>query len=63
MKLAGRQAIARLAGHREHYHLKSLRDHTSGARSGGGVAAMPSAVYSVADQNLKALARYSARLR
>ena len=60
---AGQQAIARLAGQREDYLLKSLRDYESGARTGGGVAAMPSAVYGLADDDLKALAHYLARLR
>ena len=60
---AGQLAIARLAGQREDYLLKSLRDYKTGARSGGGVAAMPSAVYGLTDDDLKALARYIARLR
>ena len=60
---AGQQAIARLAGQREDYLLKSLRDYKSGARTGGGVAAMPSAVYGLADDDLKALAHYLARVR
>jgi cytochrome c553 len=60
---AGQQAIARLAGQREDYLLKSLRDYKSGARTGGGVAAMPSAVYGLTDDDLKALAHYLARLR
>jgi len=59
----GQLAIARLAGQREDYLLKSLRDYKSGARSGGGVAAMPSAVYGLTDDDLKALAHYIARLR
>jgi cytochrome c553 len=60
---AGQQAIPRLLGQREDYLLKSLRDYKSGARTGGGVAAMPSAVYGVSDDDLKALAHYLARLR
>ena len=60
---AGQQAIARLAGQRQDYLLKSLRDFKSGARTGGGVAAMPSAVYGVSDDDLKALAHYLTRLK
>src|SRR5581483_5586296 len=60
---AGQQAIARLAGQREDYLLKSLRDYKSGARAGGGVAAMPSTVYGLSDDDLKALAHYLARLK
>ena len=59
----GRDAIARLAGQREAYLLKALRDFQSGARRGGGVAAMPDAVYPLSDQGLQALAHYLSRLR
>ena len=56
----GQQATSRLAGQREDYLLKSLRDFKSGARTGGGVAAMPSAVYGISDDDLKALAHFLA---
>ena len=56
----GQQATARVAGQREDYLLKSLRDFKSGARTGGGVAAMPSAVYGIGDDDLKALAHFLA---
>jgi cytochrome c553 len=59
----GRDATPRLAGQREAYLLKALRDFKSGARRGGGVAAMPDAVYPLSDQGLQALAHYLARLR
>ena len=59
----GRDAIPRLAGQREAYLLKALRDFKSGARRGGGVAAMPDAVYPLSDEGLKALAHYLSRLR
>jgi cytochrome c553 len=58
----GRDAIARLAGQREAYLLKALRDFKSGARRGGGVSAMPDAVYPLSDEGLQALAHYLARL-
>ena len=60
---AGQQAVARLAGQREDYLLKALRDFKSGARSGGGVAAMPTTVYDLQDSDLVALAHYLARAR
>jgi cytochrome c553 len=59
----GKDAVARLAGQREAYLLKALRDFKSGARRGGGVAAMPDAVYPLSDQGLRALAHYLSRLR
>jgi cytochrome c553 len=58
----GKDAIPRLAGQREAYLLKALRDFKSGARRGGGVAAMPDAVYPLSDEGLKALAHYLSRL-
>lgn len=58
----GQQATARLAGQREDVLLKALRDFKSGARTGGGVAAMPDAVASLSDDDLVALAHYLARL-
>lgn len=59
----GRDNIPRLAGQREAYLLKSLRDFKSGKRRGGGVAAMPDAVYPLNDKGLQALAHYLSRLR
>ena len=60
---AGRDAVPRLAGQREAYLLKALRDFKSGKRRGGGVAAMPDAVYPLSDTGLQALAHYLSRLR
>ncbi len=59
----GRDAVPRLAGQREAYLLKSLRDFKSGKRRGGGVAAMPDAVYPLSDTGLQALAHYLSLLR
>ena len=59
----GRDNIARLAGQREAYLLKALRDFKSGKRRGGGVGAMSDAVYPLNDNGLQALAHYLARLR
>ncbi len=57
---AGEKAAARIGGQREDYLLKSLRDFKSGARTGGGVAAMPDAVYRLGDEELQALAHFMA---
>ena len=59
----GKDAVPRLAGQREPYLLKALRDFKSGARRGGGIAAMPDAVYPLSDEGLQALAHYLSRLR
>jgi cytochrome c553 len=59
----GRDAVPRLAAQHEAYLLKSLRDFKSGKRRGGGVAAMPDAVYPLNDAGLQALAHYLSRLR
>ena len=57
---AGEKAAARTGGQREDYLLKSLRDFKSGARTGGGVAAMADAVYALGDDQLRALAHFMA---
>ena len=57
---AGEKAAARIGGQREDYLLKALRDFKSGARTGGGVAAMPDAVYRLGDDELRALAHFLA---
>lgn len=59
---AGDKAAARTGGQREDYLLKALRDFKSGARTGGGVAAMPDAVYRLGDDELRALAHFMAHL-
>lgn len=59
---SGTQATARLAGQREDYLLKALRDFKSGARSGGAMAAMADVVYPFQDGDLKALAHFLAHL-
>ena len=53
---SGTQATARLAAQREDCLLKALRDFKSGARTGGGMAAMADVVYPLADGDLPALA-------
>jgi cytochrome c553 len=61
-KFTGDAAVARLADQHEDYLLKALRDFKSGARSGGGVAAMPDVVYPLGDDDFKALAHYLSRV-
>jgi cytochrome c553 len=59
---SGDKAAARIGGQREDYLLKALRDFKSGARTGGGVAAMPDAVYRLGDDELRALAHFVSHL-
>jgi cytochrome c553 len=62
-KFEGIQAAPRIAGQREDYLLKSLRDFKVGTRTGGGLASMPEAVYPLSDDELKALAHFLSRQR
>ena len=59
---AGTKAVARVAGQREEYLLKALRDYKSGARSGGGMAAMAEVAYPLSEEEITALAHYLAHL-
>jgi cytochrome c553 len=59
---AGTKAVARIAGQREEYLLKALHDYKSGARSGGGVAAMADVAYPLSEEEITALAHYLAHL-
>src|SRR6266849_3678035 len=59
---AGTKAVARLAGQREDYLVKALRDYKSGVRSGGGGAAMAEVAYPLSDEEITALAHYLAHL-
>ena len=58
----GKEAIARIAGQREEYLLKALRDYKSGVRSGGGMAAMADVAYPLSEEEITALAHYLAHL-
>jgi cytochrome c553 len=60
---AGQKAIARLAGQREEYLVKSLGDFRASARTGSGVAAMADAAYGLSDDEIAALSHYIARVR
>jgi cytochrome c553 len=55
--------ISRLAGQREDYLYKALRDFKSGARVATGAAGMAEVVYPLGDLEMKALAHYLSRLR
>ncbi|MGE5157089.1 MAG: c-type cytochrome [Gemmatimonas sp.] len=59
---AGSKAVARIAGQREDYIVKALHDYKSGARVGGGVAAMADVAYSLSDADILALAHFLSRL-
>jgi cytochrome c553 len=59
---AGTKAVARLAGQREDYLIKALRDYKSNLRVGGGVAAMAEVAYSLSEEEITALAHYLAHL-
>lgn len=59
---AGDKAAARIAGQREDYLLKALRDYKAGLRTGGGQAAMTDVAYPLSDEEIVALAHYLAHL-
>jgi cytochrome c553 len=59
---AGTKGVARIAGQREDYLRKALHDYKSGARSGGGVAAMADVAYPLSEEEIVALAHYLAHL-
>jgi len=59
---AGTGAVARIADQREDYLLKALNDYKSGARSGGGQAAMADVAYPLSEEEITALAHYLSHL-
>ena len=59
---AGREQMPRLAGQREDYLIKALRDYKNGARSGDG-AQMAEVVYALSDDDLKAVAHHIAHFK
>jgi cytochrome c553 len=59
---AGTKGVARLAGQREEYLLKALRDYKAGLRSGGGQAAMAEVAFPLHEEEVTALAHYLAHL-
>lgn len=60
---AGTKAVARLAGQREEYLVKSLHDYKAGARIGGGVAAMADVAYHMSDEEITAVSHYLAHFK
>jgi cytochrome c553 len=59
---AGTKGVARLAGQREDYLLKALRDYKSGQRS-GAQAAMAEVAFSLHEEEIVALSHYLANLK
>jgi cytochrome c553 len=59
---AGTKAVARIAGQREEYLVKALRDYKSGVRAGGAMAAMTDVAYPLSEEEIEALAHYLANL-
>jgi cytochrome c553 len=59
---AGTKAVARIAGQREEYLVKALRDYKSGVRSGGAQAAMADVACPLSEEEIEALAHYLAHL-
>jgi len=57
---AGTKAVARLAGQREEYLVKALRDYKTSQRVGGGGAAMADVAYHMSDEEITAVAHYLA---
>src|SRR5881227_3883291 len=51
---AGTKAVARIAGQREEYLLKSLHDYKSGVRSGGAGSAMADVAYPLHEEEIEA---------
>jgi len=59
---AGTKAVARVAGQREDYLVKALKDYKTSARSGGAMAAMAEVAFSLSEEEIEALAHYLAHL-
>ena len=60
--MAGKGEMPRLAGQREDYLVKALRDYRSNARRGRGQAVMVEMVSTLTDNDIKLLANYLSRL-
>src|ERR1700754_5124455 len=59
---AGTKAVARVAGQRQEYLVKALRDYKTSVRSGGAMAAMADVAYHLSEEEIEALAHYLAHL-
>ena len=58
----GTKAVARLAGQREDYLVKALRDYKTSVRAGGAMAAMADVAFPLSEEEIEALAHYLAHL-
>jgi cytochrome c553 len=59
---AGSKGVARVAGQRQEYIVKALRDYKTSVRSGGAMAAMADVAYHLSEEEIEALAHYLAHL-
>ena len=59
---AGTKAVARVAGQREEYLVKALRDYKTSVRAGGAMAAMADVAFPLSEEEIEALAHYLAHL-
>ncbi|WOH66446.1 c-type cytochrome [Bradyrhizobium sp. BWA-3-5] len=59
---AGTKGVARLAGQREEYLVKALRDYKTSVRAGGAMAAMADVAFPLSEEEIEALAHYLAHL-
>jgi len=59
---AGTKGVARVAGQRQEYLVKALRDYKTSVRSGGAMAAMADVAYHLSEEEIEALAHYLAHL-
>ena len=59
---AGTKAVARVAGQREDYLVKALKDYKTSVRSGGAMAAMADVAFPLSEEEIEALAHYLAHL-
>lgn len=59
---AGTKAVARIAGQREEYLVKALRDYKTSVRAGGAMAAMADVAFPLSEEEIEALAHYLAHL-
>lgn len=59
---AGTKAVGRVAGQREDYLVKALKDYKTSVRSGGAMAAMAEVAFSLSEEEIEALAHYLAHL-
>ena len=60
---AGTKAVARVAGQREEYLVKALRDYKTSVRSGGAMAAMADVAFPLSEEEIEALAHYLAHFQ